>query len=140
MREMPSIRYEINFRDYLHEKAQESRHKETQACLMFLAGAIFFVGGILETLNVGENPEWFIFIPYHTELLVGAVLGLSLIISGLSLMVFGITTGFAYYNHRRWYMEALRKATAKEELELWRKRQVKKTKSKRKKKRALKNS
>ena len=134
MREMASIRYEINFRDYLHEKAQESRHKETQACLMFLAGAIFFVGGILETLNVGENPEWFTFVPYHTEPLAGAVLGLSLIISGLSLMVFGIATGFTYYNHRRWYMEASRKATAKEELELWRKRQIKKTKSKRKKK------
>lgn len=47
---------------------------------MFPAGAIFFVGGILETLNLAETPEWFIFIPYHTEPVEGAVLGLSLII------------------------------------------------------------
>lgn len=66
MRKMPYAGYEINFIDYLHEKAQESRHNETQLCLMFLAGAIFFVGGILEIPNLGEYPERFIFIPYHT--------------------------------------------------------------------------
>lgn len=133
MREMPSVRYEINFRDYYHEKAQESRHKETQACLMFVAGAIFFVGGILETLTLrSETPEWFIFIPYHTKPLPGAVLGLSLIVSGLSLMVFGIVSVFTYYSHRRWYMEELRKTTSKDELELLRKRQIGKTKRKKK--------
>jgi len=49
----------MSFRDYLHEKAEESRHNETLAYLMFLAGAIFFVGGILETLSLTGNPEWF---------------------------------------------------------------------------------
>ncbi len=39
----------MSFRNYLHEKAEESRHSETLAYLMFLAGAIFFVGDILET-------------------------------------------------------------------------------------------
>jgi Ca2+/H+ antiporter len=127
MREMPSVKYEINFRDYYHEKAQESRHKETQACLMFVAGAVFFVGGILENLSLAKNPEWFIFIPYHTIPLPGAVLGLSLIVSGLSLMVLGIVSVFTYYSHRRLYMEELRKTTSKDELELFRKRQIEKT-------------
>jgi hypothetical protein len=105
----------MSFREYLHEKAEESRHNETCAYLMFLAGAIFFIGGILETLNVGEDPHWFIFIPYYTEPFAGAILGLTLIISGLSLIVFGIVAGLTYSRDRGWYMEELRKANYAED-------------------------
>ena len=94
----------MSFREYLHEKAEESRHNETCAYLMFLAGTMFFIGGILETLtlNVGEDPRWFIFIPYYTEPFAGAILGLTLIISGLSLIVFGIVAGLTYSRDRGW--------------------------------------
>jgi len=111
----------MSFRDYLHEKAEESRHNETLAYLIFLAGAIFFVGGILETLSLAGNPEWFLFIPYHTQPLAGAVLGLALIISGSTLIVFGIGAGLSRSRDRSWYMRELRKATSLEELSLKRK-------------------
>ena len=104
----------MSFREYLHEKAEESRHNETCAYLMFLAGTMFFVGGILETLSVGEDPRWFIFIPYYTEPFAGAILGLTLIISGLSLIVFGIVAGLTYSRDRGWYMEEMRKANSAE--------------------------
>jgi len=106
----------MSFRDYLHEKAAESRHKETLAYLMFLAGTIFFVGGILETLSLAKEPTWFLFIPYHTEPHAGAVLGLTLIISGLFLIIFGIAAGINFSRDRSWYMQELRKANSIDEL------------------------
>ncbi|MGB9683559.1 MAG: hypothetical protein ACPL1Z_01350 [Candidatus Bathyarchaeales archaeon] len=109
----------MSFRDYLHEKAEESRHNETTAYLMFLAGTVFFVGGLLETLFmfqfINKNPEWFIFIPYYTEPHVGAVMGLSLIIGGLVLIVYGIVAGISCSRDRSWYMNELRKANSIEE-------------------------
>jgi hypothetical protein len=120
----------MSFRDYLHEKAEESRHNENLAYLMFLAGAIFFVGGILENLSLAENPEWFLFIPYHTSPLAGAVLGLALIISGFTLIVFGVAAGLSYSRDRGWYMQELRKATSLEEQSLKRKRRIKRTRKK----------
>ncbi|MEM3731557.1 MAG: hypothetical protein QW667_05460 [Candidatus Bathyarchaeia archaeon] len=122
----------MSFKDYLHEKAEESRHNETLAYLMFLAGAIFFVGGVIETLSLAEEPKWFYFIPYHTEPLGGAVLGLTLIISGMSLIVFGIVSGLNYSRDRSWYMKELQKASAMEELmfmEQAKKRNKRKSKS-----------
>ena len=105
----------MSFRENLQEKAEESRHNETCAYLMFLAGTMFFVGGTLETLCVGEDPRWFIFIPYYTEPFAGAILGLTLIISGLSLIVFGIVAGLTYSRDRGWYMEELRKANSSDD-------------------------
>lgn len=106
----------MSFKEYLHEKAEESRHNETLSYLMFLAGAVFFVGGILETLSLTGEPQWFLLFPYSTEPFVGTVLGLSLIISGFSLLIFGILVGINYSRDRGWYMEELRKANSMEEV------------------------
>ncbi len=111
----------MSYKDYLHEKAEESRHNETLAYLMFLAGAIFLVGGIIETLTLGGTPEWLLFLPYHTEPLAGAALGLALTISGLTLVVFGISSGLIRSRDRSWYMRELRRATSIEEQTLKRK-------------------
>jgi len=106
----------MSFRDYLHEKAEESRHNETLAYLMFLAGVVFFVGGILETLSLGENPSWFLLIPYFSEASTGVFLGLTLIIGGISLIIFGILAGLNYSHDRDWYMKELGKANSLDEV------------------------
>ncbi|MDH7477575.1 MAG: hypothetical protein QHH17_04235 [Candidatus Bathyarchaeota archaeon] len=111
----------MSFREYLHEKAEESRHNESVAYLMFLAGVMFFVGGMLETISLAKvillgEPEWFLFIPYYPQAHPGAILGLAMIISGLSLMVFGIASGINYSKDRSWYMQELRKANSLEEV------------------------
>ncbi|MDI6846970.1 MAG: hypothetical protein QMD23_02420, partial [Candidatus Bathyarchaeia archaeon] len=78
-------------------------------------------------LSLAENPEWFLFIPYHTKPIAGAVLGLALTISGLSLIVFGIAAGINYSHKRRWYIQELRKATAIEEKSLMCEKHIKKS-------------
>jgi hypothetical protein len=105
----------MSFKDYLHEKAEESRHNETLAYLMFLAGTVLFVGGILETLTLTRNPMWFALIPFTAEPHAGAVLGLTLVISGLMLIVFGLGTGLHCSKDRSWYMQELGKANSVEE-------------------------
>ncbi len=107
----------MSFREYLHEKAEESRHNETSAYMMFLAGAVFFIGGILETLLLDGNPSWFLFIPYFAEATIGTFLGLTLISSGLCLIIFGVAFGIHCSHDRSWYMLEMRKANSLQESE-----------------------
>lgn len=46
----------MSFSDYLHEKAEESRHNETVGYLIIIVGSIFFVGG-LELLKFTRQPS-----------------------------------------------------------------------------------
>ena len=102
----------MSFRDYLHEKAEESRHLETLAYVMFLTGAVLFVGGILETLSLDGEPKWFFLIPYHTESSMGTFLGLMLVITGICMVVTGVALGMNHSRERGWYMKELRRAGA----------------------------
>jgi len=97
----------LSIRDYLHEKAEESRHNEMFAYLMFIAGAVFFVGGILETLTTSSAPDWFLFFPYHFTPEPSGILGLALTLCGLTLIGFGVGMGLYYAHDRSWYMKEL---------------------------------
>jgi len=97
-------------KEYLHEKAEESRHNEIAAYLMFLTGAVFFVGGVLMTISRTENPSWFMFFPYNPMPDTTSVLGLALTVSGITLLVYGVAVGVYYSRKRTWYMQELSKA------------------------------
>lgn len=105
----------LSVRDYLHEKAAESRHNEVSAYLMFIAGSVLFVGGVLETLFVAEELGWVLFVPVEFSGAPGCVLGLVLTFSGLALGVFGLVAGIYFARDRAWYMRELRNASFVEE-------------------------
>ena len=106
----------MSIQDYLHEKAEESRHNETMAYMMFLAGSMFFVGGILSSMGMGREPNWFLFIPYLADPTEALFLEIAFLAVGLFLIVAGIVTGLHFYRDRGWYMSELGKANNAENL------------------------
>lgn len=97
----------MSVREYLREKAAESRHDEMSAYLMFIAGSVLFIGGVLETLFVAETVDWILFIPIGFMATPGCMLGLALTLSGLALMIFGLLAGIYFSRDRAWYMREL---------------------------------
>jgi hypothetical protein len=80
------------------------------AYLMFIAGAVFFVGGILITITTTASPDWFLFFPYYISSEPYSIMGLSLTLSGIVLLVYGVGMGLYYAHDRSWYMQELYKA------------------------------
>lgn len=112
---------EMLFSEYLHEKAEESRHNETVGYFITTIGSIFFVGGQTITLTKGETPEWFLIIPYNLAPQPYNLLGLSATVFGFVLLCLGIALSIYYARERTWYMKQLHKAHSTEEKELIRK-------------------
>jgi len=93
---------------FIHEKIEEARHNETLAYLMFMAGAIFFIGGLLETVITTENPDWFLFFPYKITPHAYSLLGLFMVLSGFMLLVSGIVLCVQYASDRTFYLGQLK--------------------------------
>jgi len=106
------------FSEYLHEKAEESRHNETVGYLIIVIGSIILVGGLLVTVTTVENPEWFLIFPDHLTPHPYSLLGLSLTSIGLVLLCLGVGVSIHYARERGWYMRELQKAHATEEQKL----------------------
>lgn len=103
------------FSNYLHERAEESRHNEAMGLVLAVIGSVFMVGGILQTVVTVERPEWFLIFPYHIESSPYGVLGLLFTLIGVVVLLVGFGLGIYFSAQRSWYTNALRETYRAEE-------------------------
>jgi len=103
----------MSLRDYLHEKAEESRHNETLGFLILVIGVIMLMSGLLITAVKVENPDWLLFIPYKLNTHPFVLLALSLNSIGLTLLILGIAFSTHSALQRTMYIDRLREAQEK---------------------------
>lgn len=108
--------------EYLHEKAEESRHNETIGYLILLIGSSFLLNGITITVVTADNPNWFLFIPYHITSHPYSLLALASSLLGTVLLCLSLILIIHYALERSWYMQELRKAQALETEKMQRRR------------------
>jgi len=96
------------FSYYLHEKAEESRHNEAVGFLIAILGAVFLIGGIIQTLVTVQRPQWFLLFPYQLGASPYDFLGLAFTVLGIVVFLGGIVLGVYYASQRSWYFNALK--------------------------------
>jgi len=106
------------FSYYLHEKAEESRHNEAVGFLIAILGAVFLIGGIIQTLVTVQRPQWFLIFPYQLGSSPYDFLGLAFTVLGVVVFMGGIVLGVYYASQRSWYFNTLKEKYSQAEEKL----------------------
>ena len=104
--------------EYLHEKAEESRHNEVIGYLIMITGVIFLMGGTMVTVSEVPSPSWFLFIPYGMSSNPYSLIGLVFTVLGYILLSIGISLSIHYASERSWYMWRLHETQTEAEEKL----------------------
>lgn len=108
----------LNFSYYLHDRAEESRHNEAMGLLIAVIGAVFMVGGILQTVMTAQRPQWFLIFPYQAGSSPYEILGLSFTLVGIVVLLIGFGLAIYFGAQRVWYNSALKETYRAEEEKL----------------------
>lgn len=103
------------FSNYLHERAEESRHNEAMGLLLAVIGSVFMVGGILQTVITVQRPEWFLIFPFQTDSSPYGILSLSFTLIGVVVLLVGFGLGIYFAAQRSWYANSLKETYRAEE-------------------------
>ena len=115
----------MSFEEYLREKAAESRHRETVGFLFLVLGMVMLIGGVIITLVIAGNPDWFLFIPWKRTSDPTSLISLSMTLSGFVLVMAGAVYVVFASADRSWYLKSLKETmedTPKKEEELFKQR------------------
>ena len=104
--------------DFVRERIQECRQNETISYLVFIAGAIFFIGGFLETITSTGNPNWFLFIPYKLGPQTYNFLSLFMVLSGFMFGVIGLSSCLYYNFDKASYLDLLKEVDIRKNIPL----------------------
>ena len=104
--------------EYLHEKAEESRHNEIVGHLIAITGVLFLIGGTIVTVFAVPEPDWLLFIPYKLTSNPYNLIGLIFTVLGYILLIFGIAFSIHYATGRSWYMWRLHETQTEAEEKL----------------------
>lgn len=100
----------MSIREYLHESAEESRHKESVGFSMVVLGMVLLVGGVLITLVTAENPDWFLLIPWKQTSNPTSLISLLMTLSGFAIIFAGAIYIMFASSKRAGYLSSLKKA------------------------------
>jgi len=100
----------MSIREYLHENAEESRHKEAVGFSLVVLGMVLLVGGVLIILVTVGNPDWFLFIPWKQTSNPTSVISLFMISSGFLVIFSGAIYIILASSKRSGYLSSLKKA------------------------------
>lgn len=100
----------MSFEEYLHEKAAESRHKESVGFSLVVLGITLLVGGLLTTFITVGNPDWFMFIPWKQTSEPTSMISLSMTLSGFVLAFVGAAYIIFASSERSGYLSSLKNA------------------------------
>jgi len=99
----------MSIREYLHEKAAESRHKETVGFSLVVLGMVLLVGGVLVTLVTVGNPDWFLFIPWKQTSDPTSIVSLFMTLGGFVTALVGAIYIIFASSQRSGYLSSLQK-------------------------------
>jgi len=92
----------------LHEKAEESRHNESQAYMLLIVGVMLFSVGTLETILAADDVSWFLLIPFCITPNPPHLFGLFFTLSGIASVMSGGILGVKYRLDRGQYLNELK--------------------------------
>jgi len=101
----------MTLREYLHENAEESRHKEAVGFSLVVLGMVLLVGGVLITLVTVGEPDWFLFIPWKSTSNPTSLISMFMTISGFAIIFAGAIYIIFASSKRAGYLSSLKKAS-----------------------------